>query len=206
MMHLHLHRGEARAPRGPVVKRQPAALFPPRRVLDHDAIPLGLYDAVKTKVGDLAAEHVRRVLTTFPQPDRRISRDHTVRLLAISSGDGRVTYIDRRTPDYIFAQRVGGGTGAMSPDRSLNEHEEIEWILMYHGGLTYVQAHPIATIAEHLVVESMGFVPSSYEEVMQSMVTFAKNADDDDPPPDPFLTWEDTQCTDDCDCAHCRGE
>jgi hypothetical protein len=204
MMHLHLHRGDVgRSPRGPVVRRRlPAALNVVRRVLDHDAIPLGLYDAVRAKVGDLAAEHVRRVLTTFPQPDRRIVRIYTVKLLAVSSKDGRTTYIDCRTPDYVYAQRIGGGTGAMSPERPLNEHEEIEWILMHHGKLPYCEAHPIATIAEHLVVESMGFVAASYEEVMQSMVLFTEHEPDDQPPPDPFIVWEDTVA---CDCDHCKG-
>ena len=95
----------------------------------------------------------------------------------------------------------------MMPDRPLNEHEEIEWTLMKHGGWSYPRAHVVATIAEDLVVDSMGFVPESYQAVMADLVRFVGHEPDLSPPPDPYLTWEDTQCTDDdaCECEHCKG-
>ena len=201
---LHFHRGSAFTPRLAGLRAMPAPKA--RRAVDHDAVPLGLLQAVRSKVDASAAEQVKRVLSTYSSPPRRIDRNHHVRLLAISSRDGAVTYIDCRVPDYIYVQRKVGGTGAMAPDRPLNEHEEIEWMLMKLGGWSYPRAHVVATIAEDLVVDHMGFVPESYQAVMKDLVTFAEREPDPSPPPDPFLTWEDTQCTDDCDCDHCKGE
>jgi len=157
-------------------------------------------------VGTSAAEQVKKILSMHSSPSRRIDRNHHVRLLAISSRDGTVTYIDCRVPDYIYVEKKGGGTGGMCPDRPLNEHEEIEYVLM-KAGWSYPRAHQVALVAEDLVVASMGFVPESYQAVMKDLIAFAEKEPDPSPPPDPYLTWEDTQCTDDahCDCDHCKG-
>jgi hypothetical protein len=158
-------------------------------------------------VSTSAAEQVKRILSTHTTLPRRIDRNHHVRLLAISSREGTVTYIDCRVPDHIYVGKKGGGTGAMCPDRPLNEHEEIEYMLMKYGGWSYPRAHQVALVAENLVVESMGFDAESYQAVMKDLIKFAEREPGPSPPPDPFLTWEDTQCTDDyhCDCDHCKG-
>ncbi|HLG87056.1 MAG TPA: hypothetical protein VKZ79_07655 [Alphaproteobacteria bacterium] len=115
--------------------------------------------------------------------DSTIDRTHDVPYLAGSSTDGGTTYIDQRLPAMLD---IDGKQ--LDPAIPLNIHEQTEHALMEQGGLSYEDAHRIATAQEKQYVEGQGVDWQKYQDTLQGYIgeteKDAKPGGDTNPPPD----------------------
>ena len=95
----------------------------------------------------------------------RIDREHDIPYLAGYSLDGKRIYIDRHLPpSFDYRGR------AVTVDRYLLLHEEVEKTLIDQLALHYQHAHQIATRAEEAAVRADGISWRAYDRFMQRYV------------------------------------
>jgi uncharacterized protein len=121
-----------------------------------------------------------RLAIQFPE----IDWDHAVSEIAVSAKAGGKTYIDYRMARILDEPGLVG----LDPSKPLNLHEQIERWLMVVYGLTYPQAHRIATREERRWFFEMGYDWHAWSRYVTKFLAFIK-ADRAmrPPPPDPHV-------------------
>ena len=96
-----------------------------------------------------------------------VDKSHDVPYLAGYSKDGNTIYVDRHVPLRM---------GKIDILPYLLEHEHSEKTLMDMAGLSYEQAHAIATMLEHKLIEKDGeTTPKEYEAYLRDYIKTAEH-------------------------------
>lgn len=91
----------------------------------------------------------------------KVDRSFDIPGVANRSTDGKTVYVDKALPNPM---KDGDGK-AFDPDETLPWHELPEWFLMTKQGMSYEQAHSLATeMFERPQVESLGLNWAKYQE------------------------------------------
>lgn len=127
--------------------------------------PIGAHTKLRMPDTYVSGLMLDRALDAIERRVKSIDRDHDIPYLAGYSLDGKTIFIDRHLP-RSFAYRGR----AITVDRYLLLHEEVEKTLIDQLGLHYQHAHQIATRAEEAAVRADGVSWRAYDRFMQQYV------------------------------------
>lgn len=106
---------------------------------------------------------------------------HDIPYLGGSDNAGTTIYFDRRLP-LPHEHKL-----PYDPRQFLRIHESVEGVLLRAYGLTYTQAHDLATIAERQAVEAAGHRWKQYSEMLEPYIRADEKETADNPPDDLLL-------------------